>query len=452
MTDADAPAPSPAADEVEVDVVVLGVGPGGETVAGLAGKAGLDVVAVEENLVGGECPFYGCVPSKLMISGARHAAEGAPDWAHVVRRIREDATHDWSDGPFVERLEKHGGRVVRGRGRLVGPRRVRVGETTYVARRGVVLNVGTRPAVPPVDGLAGTPYWTNRDVVAITDLPASVVVVGGGPIGAELSQVFARFGVTTTLVDVAERLLPKDEPEAATVLGDALAADGVRLVLGQALERVSYTDGHFSVTVGAETLTSEKLLVAAGRTLQLDDLGLETVGVPTDGPLEVDDHLRVTAAADGGLWAVGDITGKGAFTHVSNYQARVAVRDLLDEDGPWADYRAVTRVTYTEPEVAAVGLTEQQARDAGLAVAVATGDLGARGWLDEAEGVVKLVADTEAGVLVGATVAGPTAGEVLGLLAVAVHARTPIEVLRTMHFAYPTYHRAIETVLWRLPH
>ncbi|MDT9594626.1 NAD(P)/FAD-dependent oxidoreductase [Nocardioides zeae] len=448
-------------ETVEVDVVVLGAGPGGETVGGLLGKAGVDVVVVEEHLVGGECPFYGCVPSKLMIAGARRAAEGSPDWAHVAQRIRSDATHDWTDTPFAERLVGHGARLVRGRGRIVGPRRVAVDGTTYVARRGVVLNTGTRPAVPPVEGLAGTPFWTNRDIVRLTELPGSIVVLGAGPIGVELAQVLARFGVAVTLVDQAPRLLPRDEPEASRVLAEALAADGVRLVLSAGVDRVAHADGGFVVEVGEETLRAERLLVAAGRTLQLDDLGLEAADVVVDGgALEVDERMRVRAATagDGGgpwLWAVGDITGKGAFTHVSNYQGRVAVRDLLGQDGPWADYRAATRVTYTEPEIAVVGLTEAQARESGAyAMEVAVGDLGARGWLDETDGVVKLVADTSqgSGVLVGATVAGPAAGEVIGLLATAVHARVPLADLRTMHFAYPTYHRAIETVLWRLPH
>lgn len=447
--------------EETVDVVVIGLGPGGETVGGLLGKAGLDVVGVEELLVGGECPFFGCVPSKLMIAGARHAAEGAPDWAHVVRRIRDDATDDWHDDRFAERLTSYGARLVRGRGRIVGERRVRVGDVVYTARRGVVLNTGTRAAVPPIPGLEATPFWTNRDVVKIDDLPASMVVIGGGPIGAELAQVFARFGVAVCLADQAPTLLPAEEPEAGRILGDALAADGVRLALGESIDGVDYAEGRFTVRTASQTLEADRLLVAAGRFLQLPDLGLEELGLAVDAPLDVDERMRVRGVADDSgapwLWAIGDITGKGAFTHISNYQGRVAVRDVLDESGPWADYRAATRVIYTEPEVAAVGLSEERARaavEAGASydVAVAEGDLGARGWLDEAEGTIKLVADMNEGTLIGGTVVGPSAGEVLGLIAAAVHARIPLSDLRQMHYAYPTYHRAIETVLWRLPH
>jgi pyruvate/2-oxoglutarate dehydrogenase complex dihydrolipoamide dehydrogenase (E3) component len=210
------------------------------------------------------------------------------------------------------------------------------------------------------------------------------------------------------------------------------------------VDSVSHADGSFTLQLDGQEVSADKLLVAAGRRGNLVDIGLEAVGLDPDAKLlETDERMR----AGEKLWAVGDITGKGAFTHVSMYQAAVVVRDILGEDGPWADYRAVARVTFTEPEVASVGLTEAQARDAGIAVATATGDLGARGWLAKAEGVVKLVADRDRGVLVGATVVGPAGGEILAMLVTAVHAEVPIATLRNMHFAYPTYHRAVETVL-----
>ena len=230
---------------VDVDVVVVGLGPGGEHVAIKLGRAGLDVVGVENRLVGGECPYYGCVPSKMMIAAARvvadvervpdfaGTAQVQPDWAQVARRIREEATDDWNDAVAVERLEDNGARFVRGpRRRLDGPGRVVVGDTTYVARKGVVLNTGTRPGAPPIDGLAGTPFWTNRDAVALTELPGSVVVLGGGPIGCEFAQVFSRFGVQVMLVEVAERLLVDDEPEAAELLEKTLSEHGVQVLTG----------------------------------------------------------------------------------------------------------------------------------------------------------------------------------------------------------------------------
>ncbi len=448
----------------KVDVVVLGLGPGGETAAGLLGKAGLDVIGVDEHLVGGECPFYGCVPSKMMIaaahtlgearrvSGRAGSAEVRPDWSPVAERIRAEATHDWDDTEFVQRLERSGARFVRGRGRLLGAGRVEVvsGDGSvleYDARRGVVLNTGTEPAVPPIDGLTDTPFWTNRDIVRVTELPASLGVIGGGPIGVEFAQTFARFGVEVTLVEVAERILEGDEPEASQVVATALAADGVRILTGADLSRVRYSQGRFELSVGDEQLGVERLLVATGRTNNLTGIGLDTVGFDEHpDALQTDERMRVTER----LWAVGDITGKGAFTHVSNYQARVAVRDILGQDGPWADYRAVPRVTYTAPEVGAVGLTEAQARESGLTVATSTADLGGRGWIAQEEGVVKLVADASGGVLVGGTTVGPAGGETLSLLVAAVHSRIPITELTTMMYAYPTFHRAVETALHRL--
>jgi pyruvate/2-oxoglutarate dehydrogenase complex dihydrolipoamide dehydrogenase (E3) component len=440
----------------DVDVVVLGLGPGGEHAAIKLGRAGLDVVAIENQLVGGECPYYACVPSKMMLAAAHQIAEVhrvsefggtaqvQPDWSAVAARVRDEATDDWTDTAAVERIEESGVTFVRGHGRLTGPGQVEVGETTYVASKGVLLNTGTAPAVPPIDGLAETPYWTNREAVQLTELPASVVVLGGGAVGCEFAQVFSRFGTRVTVVEGRDRLVAADEPEASTVLEEAFAAEGIQVLTGAKVDSVAHADGSFTLHVGGQEVSADKLLVATGRRSNLADIGLETVGLdPQADILETDERMR----AGEKLWAVGDVTGKGAFTHVSMYQAAVAVRDILGEDGPWADYRAVARVTFTEPEVASVGLTEEQAHEAGLAVAAASGDLGARGWLARQAGVVKLVADRERGVLVGATVVGPAGGEILSMLVTAVHAEVPIATLRTMHFAYPTYHRAVETVL-----
>jgi pyruvate/2-oxoglutarate dehydrogenase complex dihydrolipoamide dehydrogenase (E3) component len=384
------------------------------------------------------------------VGGLAGSAEVRPDWGPVATRIRDEATDDWDDTVAVKRLEDAGARFVRGSGRLDGPGRVVVegtgGSSTFAARRGVLLNTGTEPGLPPVDGLADTPYWTNRDAVQATELPASLIVIGGGAIGAELTQVFARFGVEVTVLEVADRLLAPEEPEASAVVEKALAADGVKVRTGAQIARVSYADGRFAADLGDEQVSADRLLVAAGRRNNLADIGLDTVGLdPTARVLETDERMR----AGEGLWGIGDITGKGAFTHVSMYQAAVAVRDVLGEDGPWADYRAVARVTFTDPEVGSVGMTEKQARDAGLRVAVGTTDLASssRGWIAKAEGVIKLVADADRGVLVGGTAVGPSGGEILSMLATAVHAEVPVDKLRTMHFAYPTFHRAVESAL-----
>lgn len=451
-----------------VDVVVIGLGPGGEHVAQTLGNAGLTVVGVERRLVGGECPYYGCVPTKMMIRAADALAEGrrvehlggradvVADWTPVATRIDEEATDGWDDKVAVERLAKAGVRVLHGTGRLAGPGTVAVevdgGVQEYDVRRGVVLNVGTDPAVPPIDGLAGTPYWTNRDVVALKRLPGTLVVLGGGAIGCEIAQALARFGVQVTVVEAGERILGPEEPEASEVVLRALEADGITVRADVAVESVSHDGTGFTLRLdGGEELAGDALLVAAGRRPNLAGLGLDTVGLDPEAPsLDTDERLRVRD----GLWAVGDITGKGAFTHVSMYQAAVVIRDLLGEDGPWADYRAVSRVTFTDPEVGSVGMTERQARDAGLRVAVGTSPVpsSSRGWIHRSgnDGIIKVVADADRGLLVGATTAGPAGGEVLGLLAAAVHAEVPVARLRTMHFAYPTFHRGIETALQEL--
>jgi len=451
----------------DVDVVVVGLGPGGESVATQLAQAGLSVVAVDRRLVGGECPYYGCIPSKMVIRAADVLAEGrripdfagrstvTSDWAPVHARIRDEATTDWDDQIAVDRLKDAGAEVVHGEARLTGPRTVEVNGTTYTAAKGVVLNTGTDPAAPPIDGLADTPYWTNRDVLRAEEAPGSLVVVGGGPIGAELAQAFSRFGVQVTVLEVAERILGPVEPEASKVVADAFAAEGIQVLTGVRIESVSYAEGQFTVDLGEQTVQADKLLVAAGRRPNLPDLGLETVGLdPGARSVEVDSRMRAVGADGEGLWAIGDITGRGAFTHMSMYQAAIAVRDILGQDGPEAAYHAVPHVTFTDPEVGSVGMTEQQARDAGLSVRVGVTDLAtsSRGWIHKAgnAGLIKLVEAADRGVLVGASSVGPNGGEVLSALSVAVHGEVPTKRLRSMIYAYPTFHRAIEAALQEL--
>lgn len=452
----------------QVDLIVVGLGPGAEALVTGAVEAGLSVLALEKHLVGGECPYYGCIPSKMMVRAGDALAEAGrvgqvageatvvPSWTPVATRIAEEGTSHWDDAIAVSRLEDAGATVVHGVGRLTGPRQVEVtrpdGSTTsYTAATGVVLNTGTRPAAPPIDGLDGTPYWTNRDAVQVSELPGSLVVLGGGPIGCEMAQVFARFGVRVTLVQRGDTLLSGDEPEAGALLEEVLVGEGLRVMTGASATAVSYSDGAFTLTLDSgEAIVADKLLVAAGRTPNLDDVGLETVGLdPSAATLDTDERLRVAGAE--GLWAIGDITGEGAYTHVAMYQAAIALRDVLGQEGAPASYHAVPHTTFTDPEVGAVGLTEEQARDAGLSVRTGSVQLDqtSRGFTHGvgARGLIKVVEDADRGVLVGATAMGPAGGEILGFLAVAVHAEVPVSTLGTMIYAYPTFHRAIESAL-----
>jgi pyruvate/2-oxoglutarate dehydrogenase complex dihydrolipoamide dehydrogenase (E3) component len=446
------------------DVVVVGLGVGGEEVAGRLAEAGLSVVGIERSLVGGECPYWGCVPSKMMIRAANllaearripgmaGAAEVRPDWAPVARRIRDEATDSWDDRVAVERFTGKGGRFVRGDARFVGPREVAVGDRTFQAKRGVVIATGTAPAIPGIEGLAGTPLWTNHEAIEADTLPGSLVVLGGGAIGLELAQVFARFGVEVTVIEALDRLLAVEEPEASELAAKALARDGVSIRTGVSARAVEYGKEFTLQLEDGTSVTGDKLLVATGRRAALGGLNLAAAGLDPDArSIAVDELMR----AGDRIWAVGDVTGRGAFTHVAMYQATIAVRDILLQDGPPADYRALPRVTFTDPEIGAVGLTERQAREQGVRVATGSAAVpsSARGWIHKAgnEGFIKLVVDADRGVLVGATSAGPAGGEVLSALAVAVHAAVPVEKLRNMIYAYPTFHRGIEDALRALP-
>jgi len=443
------------------NVIVVGMGPGGEEVAGRLAQAGLDVVGIEQGLVGGECPYWGCIPSKMMLRAASLLAEARripgmagtasvhPDWSPVARRIREEATDDWDDRVAVERFEGKGGRFVRGRGRLTGPGVVEVDGRSFEARKAIVVATGTSPSLPPVPGLSDVPFWTNHDAVEAKELPTSLVVLGGGAVGLELAQAYARFGVEVTVVEALDRVLPLEEPEASEVVTSVFRREGINVYTAARATKVDRDGERIRIVLhDGRAVVGERLLVATGRRADLRTLGVGSIGLDEDAhAIAVDGHLRAAP----GVWAVGDVTGVGAFTHIALYQAAIAVADILGQQPGPADYHALPRVTFTDPEVASVGLTEIEATRRGLQVRVGSAPVprSARGWIHKAgnDGVIKLVEDAEAGILVGATSVGPAGGEVLGLLGLAVHARVPTSVLRGMIYAYPTFYRAVEDAL-----
>ncbi|HEY7016018.1 MAG TPA: NAD(P)/FAD-dependent oxidoreductase [Streptosporangiaceae bacterium] len=447
--------------EHEVDVVVIGLGPGGEYAAGQLAQAGLRVAGVEARLVGGECPYWGCVPSKMMVRAADLLAEGHripgmagasavhPDWAPVAKRIRVEATDNWDDTVAADRFTGLGGLLFRGHGTIVAPGRVAVGDDVLHAARGIVIGVGTAPAVPPIPGLAGTPFWTNREIIETEQVPASLIVLGGGAIGSELALAFSRFGARVTVIEAMSRLLPPEEPEAGELLTQVFGREGIGVRTGVAASRVDHDGDRFTVTLAdGERLSADRLLVCTGRRTDLAALGTGAVGIDeSQRTVPVDGHMRAAP----GVWALGDVVGQGAFTHVSIYHAGIVVADILGREHHPAEHTAVPRVTFTDPEIGSVGLTEAQAREQGLAVRVGTAQVpeSARGWIHKAgnDGFIKLVEDAGRGVLVGATSAGPWGGEVLGLLVLAVHAEVPTQRLREMIYAYPTFHRAVEDAL-----
>jgi pyruvate/2-oxoglutarate dehydrogenase complex dihydrolipoamide dehydrogenase (E3) component len=443
---------------VECDVIVVGLGPGGEEVAEKLAESGLDVVGIEAELVGGECPYWGCIPSKMMVRAADLLAEGrripgmagsstvTPDWSPVARRIRDEATDSWDDTVAVDRFVGKGGRFVRGRARIVDPHSVDVDGERITAKRALVLATGARAWVPPM--FEGVPHWTNREAIAAEELPATLTVVGGGAIGLEIGQVMSRFGVHVTIVELGERLAGPEEPEVSELITEILRREGIEVHTSVHIERVEpwgETGATMHLADGT-AVSGERVLVATGRRSDLAGLGVAALDLDEAGhAVPVDAQMAVMP----GVWAVGDITGKGAFTHVAMYQARICVAAILGQPIGDADYRALPRVTFTDPEIGSVGLTEEAARASGGTVRVFHESIAAsaRGWIHRGEGLVKLV--EQDGVLVGATSMAPSGGEVLSMLTLAVHTRVPVATLKEMIYAYPTFHRAIDSALWK---
>jgi pyruvate/2-oxoglutarate dehydrogenase complex dihydrolipoamide dehydrogenase (E3) component len=443
------------------DVVVLGMGTCGEDATLRLTRAGLDVVGIEERLIGGECPYWACLPTKSLVRSAGLVAEAKradgligrvtvePDWSLVAQRLRAEVTGGWDDAGGVARFTGRGGRFLRGSGTVTGPRTVAVGDTEVTARLGVLVATGSRPAIPRIPGLADVAYWTTHEAIAAEELPESLVILGGGAVGCELGQVFARFGVEVTIIEGRPRVLASEEPAASQLVTAALEADGVTVLTSAKVIAVSRADRSVAVHLAdRREVGAQRLLIAAGRVADADSLGVTAAGATTAaGFIAVDDRMR---AADG-LWAIGDVTGIAMLTEVALYQGMIAVEDILGADPPPAAYDTIPRAVFTDPEVGAVGLTEQQARGEGREITVVRKQLGAtfRGWLHRTgnDGVITLIADRGEDRLLGATVVGPRASDVLGFLALAIHARVPLPDLVQQIYAFPTFYGALGEAL-----
>jgi pyruvate/2-oxoglutarate dehydrogenase complex dihydrolipoamide dehydrogenase (E3) component len=428
-------------------VVILGGGSTGEAAAGtLRGfEPETPITVVEQGLVGGECSYFACMPSKALlrppeaIAAARlvpGAAEAVTGTLDVDRAFwhRDQVTGGLDDSSQAEWLADREIELVRGTARIAGPGAVGVDGRTIAFGR-ILVATGSVPTIPPIPGLAEAEPWTNREATTTHELPDRLIVVGGGPVGCELAQAFARMGARVTLVDIAERLLPRDHPDAGKLIASALEGDGVELRLGVKPERVE--PGPRLHLAGGESIAADRIVVAAGRRPNVDGLGLEALGVTiSKRGVEVDERLR---AAEG-VWAAGDVTGIAMFTHVGKYQGRVAAADMAGRPAR-ADYRAIPAVTFTDPQVASVGDTS----GAGAVV----GERGSVARLSTYErpkrpGFLKVFADPKRRVLVGAVAVGPEAGEWLGQLTLAIRAEVPVDVLLDTIQPYPTFSEAVQ--------
>ena len=433
------------------DAVVLGAGPAGEVAVSRLNGQGLKVALVERELVGGECGYWACIPSKTLLrppearsEAERSAGVAAPElsWPEVAA-YRDTMVRHLDDSAQVSGYREEGVDVFRGEGRIAGPGRVEVDGQVLQTDR-VIVATGSDASIPPIDGLEQAGYWTNREATTLAEIPESIVILGGGPVGVELGQLMRRFGARVTIVEHGERLLSREGPAVGELIAQSLRDEGLEIRLGAKATAVERRDGERMVRLDdGDQVSGRELLVATGRAPRVHGIGLESIGIDPDPEgLEVDERCR---AAEG-VWAIGDVTGVMALTHVGMYQGRITAQDIAGGQ-PRADYAAIPRVVFSDPEVAAVGLTEQQARQDGIEVAtarVALAEAIARPstYEENPRGDLGLVADNQRQVLIGAWAVAPMASEWIHYAALAIKTQTPLAVLRDTVAQFPTFTEA----------
>jgi len=435
------------------DVIVIGAGPAGEALAGRLTGKGYDAAIVESHLVGGECSFYACMPSKALlrpaqalaearrVPGAAEAVGASIDVAAVLRR-RDEIVNELDDSKQVPWLASREIALLRGHGRLDGERRVSVDGEPYEARLAVVVAVGSAAVMPAIPGLSEVDPWTNREVTTAGVIPNRLVVLGGGVVGVEMAQSYATLGAHVTVIEGAERLLPREEPFAGEQLREALTEIGVDVRLGVRAERVRREGAVVHVTLDdGDAVHGDEILVAVGRRPLTDDLGLESVGLQPGKPIEVDDRLQVPGLP--WLYAIGDVNGRSLLTHMGKYQAHV-LSTILDggEARATRDDAGAPRVVFTEPQVAAVGRTLQNAIEEGVDARAydvpSSATAGASFYGRNTAGTSRIVVDETRGVIVGATFTGVDVADWLHAATIAIVSQTPIESLWDAVPAFPT--------------